>query len=146
MSFARGPTNYDNLLEVAYAKSSRRLTPVTLSDDILKIPKNDTLCVHLNGYIDRLTRDTIGSEIKLTEPSYITSSVAESDWATLFRQDIRAARSVFFLGYSLHDLDIKRILFESADLREKCFFIIGQNPKSATIRRASQFGLSLIHI
>ncbi len=133
-------TNYDNVLETAYRRASKQLTPVTLSDDIRQIPKGATLCIHLNGFVDRVARDNLWSELKLTDSSYLTASLANSSWATFFRQDISLARAVFLIGYSLADLDIRRLLFETPDLREKCFFILGPQPDSATVRRASRFG------
>ena len=103
-------------------------------------PKYDIICVHFNGFIDKLNRDTIWTELKLTESSYLTASLVDSEWTMMFRQDIRLAQAVFFVGYSLYDLDIKRLLFESSSLKEKCVFIIGSNPDQATIRRARKFG------
>src|SRR6266436_3008638 len=80
-------TNYDDVLETAYQQHSRQLTAVTLSDGIRDVPKSDTLCVHLNGYVRRLNLNAVRSEIKLTETSYLTASVAASPWAIQFRQD-----------------------------------------------------------
>jgi len=137
-------TNYDNVLETAYHRSSRALAPVTLGDRIQDIPKNDTLCVHLNGYVERLTRDNLWSEIKLTDTSYLTASLSDSPWIVLFRQDLQLARAVFFVGYSLAgDLDIKRIVYESSTLKEKCFFVLGSHPSDSTRRRAERFGTVL---
>lgn len=64
-------TNYDNVLETASTRLSRRLNPVTPADHIRAIPKDTSLCVHLNGYIDRLNRDTLWSDFKLTDTSYV---------------------------------------------------------------------------
>lgn len=134
-------TNYDNVVETSYQLEGIRITPVTTGADIYKIPKDHTICVHLNGFVNTLDRHKIWTELKLTETSYITASLAESPWAILFRQDIRLAKSVFFLGYSLYDLDIKRILHETHSLKSKCFFVLGPSPDGATRRRASRFGI-----
>lgn len=133
-------TNYDNVMERAYAEFGKKLLPVTLSDKIRNLPKENTLCVHLNGYIDKLDRESLMSEFKLTDTSYSTSSIAESDWATLFRDDVKAARAVFFIGYSLADLDIKRILIENENLASKSFFILGKTPSKLTTNVCSKFG------
>lgn len=133
-------TNYDNVLELAYSTERKKLVPVTLDRDIYSVPKQHTICVHLNGYVDLLDRGNLDSQLKLTEPSYVTSSVAESPWAMLFRQDIRLAKAIIFLGYSLYDLDIKRLLVESESLHDKSFYVIGKNPDAATQRRASRYG------
>jgi hypothetical protein len=133
-------TNYDNVMEVAYSQSSKILVPITLSDNVYKVPKKNTICVHFNGFIDRIHRDNIWSEIKLTDTSYLTASVAESEWAILFRQDLSIARAVFFVGYSAYDLDIRRIIFATPMLKEKCFFILGPSPDNLTKRRVSALG------
>jgi hypothetical protein len=133
-------TNFDDVLEEAYKKNSKVLIPVTTSDDPFSLSKGQTLCVHLNGFIHRLNLDTIGTELKLTESSYLSLEFADSPWATAFRYDINIARAVFFIGYSLYDLDLKRILFDNPALREKCFFILGKSVDDSTLRRAKQFG------
>ena len=81
-------TNYDDVIERGYEKAGRSLASVTMSDDIRAISKDSTLCVHLNGYVGRLTRDTIWTEAKITDTSYLTASLVESPWATVFREDI----------------------------------------------------------
>jgi hypothetical protein len=101
-------TNYDNVFEVASRLERQRLTPVTMGDDIYRMPKDHRICVHFNGYVDRLDRTKILDELKLTDSSYVTAAVSDSQWAMLFRQDIRIASAVFFVGYSLYDIDIKR--------------------------------------
>lgn len=136
-------TNYDNAIEVASAHIGKSLLPVTLGDEIQSVSKTTPLCVHLNGYIERLNRDTLRSDFKLTETSYITAAVAESPWAIFFRQDLELAQAVFFVGYSLYDLDISRILFETDSLKSKCFFVLGTAPTPSTTRRATRFGQML---
>ncbi len=132
-------TNYDNVLELSWNSASKILTPITLTSDIYKIPK-ENLCIHLNGFIDRLDRDSIQSELKLTESSYLTASLVDSEWMSMFRHDIQYSSAVFFLGYSLYDLDINRILFNTEELYEKCFFVIGNNPDVITLKRVKRFG------
>jgi hypothetical protein len=134
-------TNYDNILETCYAQNGKKLTPVSLSDNIRSIDTTSSLCIHLNGFIDRLNSETIMNEFKLTNTSYLTTSFLNSPWIARFRSDIKLARAIFFVGYSLYDLDIKRILFESDQLRDKCFFIVQENPNDALKYRISKFGI-----
>lgn len=133
-------TNYDNILESCYAKNKRKLTPITLSDRIEKTDTASNLNIHLNGYIERLNPDTLMQEFKLTNTSYLTSSFLNSPWISLFRSDIKLARVIFFIGYSLYDLDIKRVLFESEELKQKCFFITEENPSQILAHRIQRFG------
>ncbi|HSN78649.1 MAG TPA: SIR2 family protein, partial [Anaerolineae bacterium] len=136
-------TNYDDVLEKASNQEGMAVTTVSLSDKSQYIPTTNRICMHLNGCINRLDRETISSEIKLTDVSYLTASIVESPWSAFFRQDLRLARAVFFVGYSLADLDIKRIIYDFDDLKTKCFFVLGLNPDGPTLRRASRFGFVL---
>ncbi len=136
-------TNYDNVLETAFKSVGKALISVSLSDNIRNLPKENPLCVHLNGCVTRLDRETIRSEIKLTDTSYLTATVADSPWAAFFRQDLRLARAVFFVGYSLADLDIKRIVFDNEDLRLKTLFFLGREPRVTTTRLARRFGTTI---
>lgn len=133
-------TNYDNVLETAATKIGRKLVAATTRDSVSRLPKRETLCVHLNGYIDRLNRDTIQTELKLTERSYLTEILPESAWAVLFRQDVLVAKAVIFIGYGLGDIDITRLLVDTAATRRKCFFILPAGTPKATIRRAERVG------
>jgi hypothetical protein len=133
-------TNYDDVIEEAYKANSKNILPITTSDNPLNVAKGQMLCVHLNGFVHKLDLNTIGTELKLTESSYLSAELADSPWATSFRHDISVALAVFFIGYSLYDLDIKRILFENPSLKDKCFFILGKSANDPTIRRAKLFG------
>ena len=137
-------TNYDNVLETASKGIGKRLSPVTTTDDIRDMP-TDHVVVHLNGFVDRLNRETLSADFRLTDTSYTATSLADSPWLVLFRQDLRFARAVFFVGYSLADLDIRRFLFESTDLHDKTFFVLGDSANRVTSRRASRFGTVLQH-
>lgn len=132
--------NYDDVMETAYKQNSRILISVTPSNDIYKTPKNQTLCVHFNGYVQTLDRDKIVDEVKLTVSSYLSESVVNSSWAFDFRSNLKLARAVFFVGYSLSDLDIRRLLVNSPQLKEKCFFILGPSPNKLTKQLAELFG------
>jgi hypothetical protein len=136
-------TNYDNVIERAGAQVARSYTPVTLEDNIYEIPKGDTLCVHLNGYIERLSAANITTHIKLTDTSYVSSSIADTTWAALFRDDIRNAGAVFFVGYSLSDLDLRRILLEDITTRDKSFFAVGSPVDALLSRKITRYGQNI---
>ena len=91
-----------------------------------------------------LGRKCQNTTVELTDLSYVSSSLVESPWMTKFRDDITMARAVFFVVYSLKsDLDIKRVLFSSTSLIDKCIFILGPDPTPSTLRRAQQYGSPL---
>ena len=136
-------TNYDNTFEESCSQSNRTCRPITISSrdsSRNNRPTSEAQCIHLNGFVESLDSTKIGSELKLTDTSYLTASVGNSSLAALFRYDLSLARAVFFIGYSLWDLDIRRLLHDSENLVQKCFFIIGNHPDDATSRRAARFG------
>ena len=126
-------------------REGERVTPVTLGNNVYKMPKDHRVCVHLNGYVDSLDRDKMLSELKLTDTSYVTAAIVDTEWAMLFQQDIRLASVVFFIGYSLYDLDIKRILAESADVHQKLIICVGPSPDPVTERKVSRYGSLVNH-
>jgi SIR2-like domain len=133
-------TNYDNVAETAAAQGGRRLTPATLDDSINALPRTGALCVHLNGFIDNLNPETLNAEIKLTNTSYLTNTVAASPWATTFQQDMDVVRAVFFVGYSTADIDIRRLIYERPALKDKSFFVIGPQDDPVAAQKISRFG------
>ncbi len=132
-------TNYDNVFELASGESKSPFRPVTLSEKPSDFDQKELLCIHFNGYVERVT-SSLGDELKLTDTSYITASVEASPWASVFRLDLTMAKSVFFVGYSLVDLDVARLLAATEQLQEKTFFVVGSNPTSRTENRAVRYG------
>lgn len=133
-------TNYDNAIELAYKENSRPIVPISLEDSVRRVREESSQCVHINGYIDQLTEETLFQNFKLTDTSYSSSSFADSPWAGQFRLDVASARAVFFVGYSAYDLDVKRILLESPGNRRKTCFIVGKDPGELTRHKLSKFG------
>jgi hypothetical protein len=132
-------TNYDNVFEFASGRSAKPFRPVTLSEQPGDFEQHESICVHFNGYVERVN-SALGDELRLTDASYVTASVEASPWASVFRLDLARARSVFFVGYSLSDLDIARLLASTEALQEKTFFIVGPNPVARTESRAVRYG------
>ncbi|WP_320008439.1 SIR2 family protein [Maridesulfovibrio sp.] len=133
-------TNYDNVYELACLNESKNYKIATMSDSIQAIGAKENLVVHLNGMIERLDRNTIQTEFKLSNSSYLTSEFINSLWYEKFIREAEISKSIFFIGYSLYDIDIKRILNAHPTLKEKTFFIL---PNFATEREkkiACKFG------
>lgn len=57
--------------------------------------KTSCLCVHLNGKVDKLTIDKLNGEFKLTNRSYLTTEFLNSDWLSIFKTDLMAAKAIF---------------------------------------------------
>lgn len=133
-------TNYDNIFEAAARENSKRAMAVTPRMSVAEINMSELLCVHMNGYIGSLTRETLHSDFKLTETNYLTSSISETPWASVFRQDISLAQLIVFIGYSLADLDISRMLAQNSRLKSKSVFVLGKRVSKALRSRVSRIG------
>lgn len=116
-------TNYDDVLERAFSNKKKKLLPVTPDKDAHHYTSKKNLCVHINGFINDLTPEALNNSFKLTNTSYLTESFSASNWSFLFRKSLHMSRAVIFIGYSLYDLDIQRILFASDELINKTIFI-----------------------
>lgn len=121
-------TNYDNSIELACLKTGRRIESLDI-DDLPKdhISQGD-LCVHLNGAIDKAIISDLDSKIKLTNSSYLSpQSFISSQWNYVFKRDLETASAVIFVGYSMYDMDVQRLLYQTDSLVEKTYFIVHEN-------------------
>lgn len=116
-------TNYDNVLEVSAAIGGKKFQPLTLGQNPREYRNSANTVLHINGYIETLDSDSLSSSFKLTNTSYLTQQFRESIWSESFIRDTLSAQAIFFVGYSLYDLDIQEILYANETLKEKVFFI-----------------------
>lgn len=145
-------TNWDNVFEFAAQQKGIEVQSITSDSDPFMLRAKELACVHLNGYVKRLTLEALGGSFKLTETSYLTSSIAQTPWASRLREDCRLARAVFFIGYSMYDLDVRRILVDSPHLKTKCLLSVRMHrrcffnalnataPPFETVRKSSAVG------
>lgn len=117
-------TNYDDVMEVASRECGKIREPVVAIDRIGDVYNQKNAVIHMNGYIGRLNEEALHSSFKLTTESYQNATIAQSDWSVALRNDIRTAKSVVFIGYSLkYDLELQQIFASNPALKEKCLFV-----------------------
>ena len=115
-------TNYDQVVERASQESGYSRDAMILSDDFETNGKT-TICVHLNGYIERLNADKLDSEFKLTDRSYSCDALVGNPWFEFMVNDFEAASAIVVIGYSMQfDVDIKRLL-SAPGISKKVVFI-----------------------
>ena len=134
-------TNYDDVIELSYRAANRAIISLTPADDVSYVSSGQAQCVHINGYIGTLTEERLFADFKLTDTSYATAAFATSQWAQQMRHDLSVARVVVFVGYSLHDLDIRRVLLATGPQQSKTFFYVGPEPSKVLSHRLSKFGI-----
>lgn len=116
-------TNYDNVAENYSSNCGIVRTPVTLCDDI-KEHNGDNVIIHINGYIANLTPSRLGNDFKLSTSSYLIASYQKNEWIMQLKSDIDAASAVVLVGVSGNsDLDLKRLIFNEGQYREKLIFV-----------------------
>jgi archaellum biogenesis ATPase FlaH len=134
-------TNYDDVFEVAARNRGVNIPSYTLSSSVKHADLSMPGVIHLNGYIRSVTNENVRTELKLTESSYVSESVIESPWCGLFREDVTYSHSVFYIGYTAYDLDIRRVLSQTDVTKAKSFFFCG-SPDRATQRRIERYGIN----
>ena len=134
-------TNYDNVMELAFIKNKKLLTPITLSERIDHYKDKRTVCVHLNGYIERLTPNALYKDFKLTNSSYLTTDFINSSWIDLFRDDFESSSVVVFIGFSMNDdLDLSRII-STLSKRKNVLFVVKPGESKLNIKKLEKFGI-----
>jgi hypothetical protein len=105
-------TNYDNSLELAGSFVGKRYTTVDVSDSPQDHPRNN-LVVHINGAVTNLTSEKLETSFKLSQSSYLTDEgFKKSAWFRNFKQDLDRCSAIVFIGYSLYDFEIEKLLSE----------------------------------
>lgn len=115
-------TNYDNSFEVSAMGEKLYYESIDLS----AVPRDyvgKKKVLHINGFIKNLSKEHLNTSFKLTNVSYLTASFKQSNWSKIFERDLRSAEAIFFVGYSLYDLDIQEIIYNLEGLKDKIFFI-----------------------
>ncbi|MBC3436044.1 SIR2 family protein [Pseudomonas sp. BW16M2] len=134
-------TNYDNTLEQAALANSKLLETVDISRSPKEFTKNAKTCIHLNGAITKLTPSTLENQFKLSTSSYVSpDSFLSSPWHFQFKRDLDTCSALVFIGYSLYDIEIQKILYENRHLVEKTYFITQKNPSSKSTFTLKKYG------
>ena len=136
-------TNYDEVPLIATSKKEHKsmLMPITLKTPRFKKDLEKKLCIYINGYVEKLTEQSINDEFKLTGKSYLTSEgLKESVWGAVFDEDLETADCIVIIGLSLdYDLDFKRFIFNK-NVSNKTVFIESSEAKEDKRRKLERLG------
>ncbi|MGZ8174704.1 MAG: SIR2 family protein [Methylobacter sp.] len=134
-------TNFDDGYEKAATQASRKVLSATVPDNVEEYSHNPRTCIHIHGFIDKITLKNIEHNLVLTLPGYAAGEFFNSRWNTQLKHDLRAAKAIFFIGYSLNDLDIVKTLYQCGlDVADKTFFIIREDGDSDLEIMLDDFG------
>jgi hypothetical protein len=117
-------TNYDLVIEEAAKQGKLRIETTDIEDSPQDYLAKKNICVHLNGSIQNLRAEDLNGRFKLSSSSYLSpETFTNSDWHFPFKRDLEMCTALIFIGYSLYDLEIQKILYENPDFSNKTFFI-----------------------
>lgn len=134
-------TNYDNVYERASLECNKIVQPLTIDDSPREYYKQNDTCIHINGYIEYLDEDKLDTSFKLTRSSYVTpDSFSTSQWYYSFKKDLEQCSALIFIGYSLYDIDIEKILFSCPEFKEKTYFVVEKGSKHKELFSLSKYG------
>ncbi|KAF0814505.1 hypothetical protein IGB42_01406 [Andreprevotia sp. IGB-42] len=134
-------TNYDTCFERAAEQTGKIYDSVDLASNPSEFSARNNICVHLNGSLKNLNIDTLNNEFKLTNSSYLSpDSFLTSRWRYPFQRDIDFCSAIIFVGYSMYDIEVQKILHSDPTYREKTFFITRSLKKGRDQFTISQFG------
>ncbi len=135
-------TNYDNVIEKGGNEIGLNYYPAISSESPDIISKKEKICFHINGYIQNLTTETLNDEFKLTSSSYLKQDpLYETPWGDVFRKDIQFASAIIFIGYSLYDYAVEKLLYEHKEqYKNKIYFILEEEPKQRDVLKLNRYG------
>ncbi|WP_018015600.1 SIR2 family protein [Teredinibacter turnerae] len=134
-------TNYDNAYELAAGCSEKVVSPITLDHNPGNYFRNRDICIHINGAIQTLNSESLETIFKLSESSYTNSDAfSDSSWSYRFKKDIELCSQIVFVGYSLYDMEVKRLLVNNDLIKKKTFFIASPDISTKSHHRLSSFG------
>lgn len=120
-------TNYDDVIEYSGRVIKKMIEPLDLECEIPKYDNKTTYCLHINGRIENLKKDLLDNSFKLTHSSYLSSDLFGSqyaEWKSHFTNDLVYNSTVaIFIGYSLYDIEIEKILQQNSSIKDKVVFI-----------------------
>jgi NAD-dependent SIR2 family protein deacetylase len=102
-------TNYDRWLEIAYEKRKRPFHKIANVADLAIDARGQTEIIKFHGDFED------DDSLVLTEASYFQRMIFESPLDIRLRSDC-LARPLLFLGYSLHDVNTRYLLYRLQEL------------------------------
>ncbi|CUH75026.1 hypothetical protein TRM7557_00190 [Tritonibacter multivorans] len=116
-------TNYDDSIEISCEQIGKPKQTLTSADKPSAILPGKLPIVHLHGFVNHFRVDTIRDECILDYNSNVANKVYEGPWATELKNDIKTADVIVFLGYSLYDPEIAKLVLQGGNSKKKIFFI-----------------------
>ncbi|MDH7793400.1 SIR2 family protein [Ochrobactrum sp. AN78] len=134
-------TNYDDVVETICSDSRKPLTKHSVSDPVSQPMPGTTQLLHIYGDVGKASAQEFAKAFLLSERQRDNSPFLNSPWMRAFQNDMLAASSVIFVGFSLSDIDIRRLLgLLPREVLHKIHFIVRPDTKRPVLTRMGRFG------
>ncbi len=134
-------TNYDDVIETICSDNRKPLTTPGVNDPVSQPMPETTQLLHIYGNIGKASAHEFAATFLLTERQRDNSPFLKSPWMRAFHDDVLAASSLIFVGFSLTDIDIRRLLgLMPPEVLQKIHFVIRPGTKQPILTRMSKFG------
>ena len=131
-------TNFDDIAEEAL--KPKQFSFVTPTTGIGALKPGVTPIYYLHGRAKDILDGSNEPGLVLSETNYLKLKDRNRDLFSALENEIHTASTVFFIGYSLRDMDIASRLFNIPNLREKSIVIAGPDEGLLAINRLKKFG------
>jgi hypothetical protein len=134
-------TNYDDVIERICTEEIKPLTTLEVSDPADPPMPGTTQLIHICGNITRSSVSEFKKHFLLTESQRDNSPFFHSHWMRRFHDDVLAASSLIFVGFSLTDIDMRRLLGSfPAEIQSKIHFVVRPTTLKPIQNRMARFG------
>ena len=136
-------TNYDNGIEIALQGIGKKFAARNNCDDPIQSSSSIEV-IHLHGYAQSWDISNFDNSCILDSDSYRQLDSAQK-WFGRLRSEIERASVVIFVGFSVNDMHLDQVFFNSSGISGKSFFINKQTASPDADERAVQqdFGTPL---
>uniref|UniRef100_UPI0012EDCE83 SIR2 family protein n=1 Tax=Mesorhizobium xinjiangense TaxID=2678685 RepID=UPI0012EDCE83 len=134
-------SNYDDVVENICFEEKKPITTREVTDPVFPPMPDTTQLIHIYGNITRAAADEFRKHFLLTESQRDNSPFIKSPWMRRFHDDVLTASSVVFVGFSLNDIDIRRLLGSlPREVLSKVHFVTSPSTRKPVITRMSKYG------
>ncbi len=134
-------TNYDDVIETICSDNRKPLTKHSVSDPVNEPMPATTQLLHIYGDVGKASAQEFAKAFLLSERQRDNSPFLNSPWMRAFQNDMLAASSVIFVGFSLSDIDIRRLLgLLPPEVIRKIHFVVRPDTKQPVLTRMRRFG------
>lgn len=134
-------TNYDDVIETICSDNRKPITTHGVQDPVSEPMPGTTQLLHIYGNIGRASASEFSKTFLLTERQRDNSPFLKSQWMRAFHNDVLAASSLIFVGFSLTDIDIRRLLnLMPPEVLQKIHFVTRPSTRQPILTRLGKFG------